>query len=346
MLILVVALVACEPVVTDTETPPTPTDAPELAPTATDAPEEVPTVTAPAEESGGAETDEEAVEPGGVDVAMELVNIPDEEVIALVNGEEISTAAYQEELERALNAVTAQYGLDWNDAANTALLPTFQGQVLDQLIDRTLLKQLAGEEGITVDAEDIEAEIASIQEQIEADATIEDWDSFLAQNNLTEEVIRSLIADQLLTEALVESHSGSTVQEQVHASHILVETEETGQEVLDLLEEGRDFEDLAAEYSTDPGSKDQGGDLGWFPRGMMVPEFEEAAFSLEPGETSGLVESDFGFHIIRVHEKEEREVDPALAAQNQQREFQTWFEAQQAAAEIERLFTFEDEGAE
>ena len=322
-LLLVTALVACTSSPTPTTPPPTPTDTPEPVPTA------IP------------ET-EDAVEPGGIEMALTLVNIPDQENIALVNGEEISTAVYQEELERALYSVTAQYAVDWNDPENRSPLPLFQDQVLDQIIDRTLLRQLVSQEEITVDPEDVEAEIALLQAQIQQDASFADWESFLVENNLTEEVIRSLIADELLVAALVEKHGGSQVSEQVLASHILVETEETGQEVLDKLASGEDFGALATEYSIDTGSKDQGGDLGWFPRGMMVPEFEEAAFSLEPGETSELVQTDFGYHIIQVYEKEERELDPALYAQAQQQEFQVWFETQRAEASIERLYTFQE----
>ena len=322
-LLLVTALVACTSSPTPTAPPPTPTDTPEPVPTATAIPE-----------TG------DTVEPGGIEVALTLVTIPDQENIALVNGEEISTAFYQEELERALYSVTAQYAVDWNDPENRSPLPSFQEQLLDQLIDRTLLRQLASQDEITADAEDVEAEIALLQAQIEQDASFADWGSFLAENGLTEEVIRSLIADELLVAALVEKHGGSQVSEQVLASHILVETEETGQEVLDKLAAGEEFGALAAEYSIDPGSKDQGGDLGWFPRGMMVPEFEEAAFSLEPGETSDLVQTDFGYHIIQVYEKEERELDPALYAQAQQQEFQVWFETQRAEASIERLYSF------
>jgi foldase protein PrsA len=274
-------------------------------------------------------------------VALTLVTIPDQEIVASVNGEEISTAAYQEELERALKAVTAQYAVDWNDSNNHALLPMFQEQVLGQLIEQTLLRQLADQEGVSVDPEEIETEVALVQAQVEQDPNIADWESFLAENDLTEQKLRDLIAEGLLVEALIELHGGSSVAEHVHASHILVETEETGQEVLDKLEGGEDFGDLAAEYSTDPGSKDQGGDLGWFPRGRMVPEFEEAAFSLEGGETSGLVQTNYGYHIIQVHAKEERELDPNLFAQVQQQQFQVWFETQQAEADIERLFTFD-----
>ena len=157
----------------------------------------------------------------------------------------------------------------------------------------------------------------------------------------TEEIIRSLIADDLLIQALAEKHGGSPISEQVHASHILVETQETGQEVLDKLAAGEEFGSLAAEYSIDTGSKEQGGDLGWFPQGFMVPEFEEAAFSLEPGETSGLVQTDYGYHIILVHEKEDREMDPALFAQVKQQNFQTWFEAQISESDIQRLYTFQ-----
>jgi len=337
-LLLVVALVACSPRRTATEPPPTATEPPP-APTATeppstlqDTPELIPTPTPLAQS---------VVEPGGVEVALTLVVIPDQETVALVNGEEISTVAYQAELERALNSVTLQYALDWNDEQNRSLLPTFQQQVLDQIIDRILLGQLASQEGINVSAEEIEAEIAVIQAQIQQDPSFADWDSFLAANNLTEQNVRDLIADQLLVQALAENHSGSSLVEQVRASHILVETEETGQEVLDKLAAGEEFGALAAEYSTDPGSKDQGGDLGWFPPGMMVPEFEQAAFALEPGETSGLVQSDFGYHIIQVHEKEERELEPALFEQVQQQQFQVWFETQRAAADVERLVSFE-----
>lgn len=346
ILLLATLLAACTPVTTPTVLPSTPTlEAEPTRPSSSQTQDE--TATAPSEAvptpNLGAE---DTPEPGGVEVALDLVTIPDQETIALVNGEEISTAAYQEELERALYSVTAQYVVDWNDEENRSRLPAFQEQVLDQLVERTLLRQLAKQEGIAADPEAVEAEIASLQSQIEQDPSFADWESFLTQNNLTEEVIRILMADELLVDALAEKHGGSQVAEQVHASHILVETEETGQEVLDKLDAGEDFAALAAEYSTDPGSKDQGGDLGWFPRGMMVSEFEEAAFSLEPGETSGLVQSAFGYHIIQVHEKEERELDPALYAQAQQQQFQAWFETQRAEASIERLYTFEEQSPE
>ena len=278
---------------------------------------------------------------GDVAFALENATIPDQENIAVVNGEAISTAAYQEELERALGSVTVQYALDWNDPQNLAFLPTFQQQLLDQLIDQTLMTQLADEKGIVVDPEEIEAEVATVQAQVQSDPSVPDWESFLAAYSLTEESIREFIGYELLVQALAESVG--PVQDVVHvnASHILVESEELAQEILNRLEEGEDFAALAAEYSIDPGSKDNGGDLGWFPPGVMVPEFESVAFSLNPGQFSGLVRSDFGYHIILVHAKEARALDPSLAGQMEQQQFQAWFEGQKGAADIQSLITFE-----
>lgn len=101
--------------------------------------------------------------------------------------------------------------------------------------------------------------------------------------------------------------------EEVHARHILIKTEERGEEkakeiayeVLKKLKEGEDFSKLALEYSEDPGTKNKGGDLGYFGRGRMVHEFEEAAFSLEIGEFSEPIKTIFGYHIIQVLDKKE-----------------------------------------
>ena len=89
----------------------------------------------------------------------------------------------------------------------------------------------------------------------------------------------------------------------VHAKHILVKTEEEANAILYDLKNGQEFEEIAKEKSTCPSGK-KGGDLGWFGKGMMVKEFETAAFELKPGELSKPVKTQFGWHIIKVIEKE------------------------------------------
>ncbi len=93
-------------------------------------------------------------------------------------------------------------------------------------------------------------------------------------------------------------------KEQVHASHILVETKEEAEKLLKKLKDGADFAKLAKEHSADRGTAAQGGDLGFFTKDQMVPEFAEAAYSLQPGEISDPVESPFGWHIIKLHERQ------------------------------------------
>jgi parvulin-like peptidyl-prolyl isomerase len=129
----------------------------------------------------------------------------------------------------------------------------------------------------------------------------------------------------------------STSEPQVQARHILVETREEAEAVLERLDGGEDFASLAEELSQDPGSAQGGGDLGWFPRGVMAPEFEEGAFSLSPGEISDVVETTFGFHIIEVEEQDDnRELEPDILAQKREQAFQVWLADLEAAATIQR----------
>ena len=103
-----------------------------------------------------------------------------------------------------------------------------------------------------------------------------------------------------------------------------MEDEETAKEIIAKLEAGEDWDALAAEYSLDTGNKDYGGSLGWFGRDVMVDEFEEAAFALEPGEISDPVKSDFGWHIIASDGKEMRPVDDEAAVRDEL--FNEWYE--------------------
>jgi len=131
-----------------------------------------------------------------------------------------------------------------------------------------------------------------------------------------------------------------TTEEQVHARHILVETEEEAQTVLARLEAGEDFISLAKELSTDESTREDGGDLGWFPRGVMVPEFEEAAFALQPGEISDIVQTGFGYHIILVEERDpDHELEPSFLERRRASALRDWLEEQRQSEAVERRWS-------
>lgn len=104
--------------------------------------------------------------------------------------------------------------------------------------------------------------------------------------------------------------AATPAQEEVKARHILVESEEKAKEIYEKIAHGADFMQMAKQFSKDPGSREDGGDLGYFTRGRMVPQFEEAAFKLQKGEVSQPVKSQFGFHLIKVEDKRQRGAPP------------------------------------
>jgi peptidyl-prolyl cis-trans isomerase C len=112
-------------------------------------------------------------------------------------------------------------------------------------------------------------------------------------------------------------------EQEARARHILVETEAQAKAALERIRKGEDFAKLAAELSTDPGSGKEGGDLGWFEKGRMVPEFSEAAFKLEKGQVSEPVKSQFGFHIIKLEDKRDRKPPEFDAVKEQLKRYMT-----------------------
>ena len=162
--------------------------------------------------------------------------------------------------------------------------------------------------------------------------SLDNWAKF----GFTEADFRKLIKYQIYREKLSEEFikAAPTSQEKVWARHILVADLDTANKVEDLLKQGGDFGNLAAEYSTDTGSKDKGGDLGWFAKGAMVAPFEDAAFSMSVGEISQPIQSDFGYHIIQVLGKEDQPLTEAEIQSNGQKDFQDWLTTATTADDV------------
>jgi parvulin-like peptidyl-prolyl isomerase len=156
-------------------------------------------------------------------------------------------------------------------------------------------------------------------------------------SGFTEADYRMAMELQLLREKLQTAMESEVVTstEQVHASHILVATEDEAKKVVERLNNGEDFGALAKEISTDTSNKDQGGDLGWFTRGTMVTEFETAAFALQPGQISAPVATTYGYHVIKVLERDaNRALDETQLADKKTRVVDDWLTAQHSSPSV------------
>ncbi len=148
----------------------------------------------------------------------------------------------------------------------------------------------------------------------------------LVKEGLTADQVRQLYETNILRDKLTAIITADVphTQEQVWARHILVADEATAKTIEDQLAKGADFAALAKQYSTDTGSATKGGDLGWFGKGAMVPEFETAAFSLKVGEISQPVKSQYGYHIIQVLAHEDVPLDASGYKTAVQNAFKDW----------------------
>lgn len=129
------------------------------------------------------------------------------------------------------------------------------------------------------------------------------WSTRAKRDAFFEKSVKGTIGDALAKGIYDDKVKMIPPEDEVEARHILVETEATAKEVLDKVGKGEDFAKLAEAYSGDPGSKADGGKLGYFSKGQMVKEFEDAAFALKKGEVSKPVQSKFGWHIIKVDDR-------------------------------------------
>jgi peptidyl-prolyl cis-trans isomerase C len=241
-----------------------------------------------------------------------------------VNGQRIPIS----DLDRELRAAMARKP-ELRSKVNIDTLRKVRKQLLNYLIERELLIQAGRKAGLEAQTVEIDAEFASIEKQFPSGAVFK---QALEQEELTEEKLRKLIERRLTVKKVLEIKIYPTAKsvadedvvsfyeekkeefvepEQVRARHILIEVAPNAdnqqksdakskiQAILEKAKGGADFAELASEYSQCP-SASQGGDLGYFTRGRLAKTFEDAAFRLQPGQLSEVVETQFGYHIILV----------------------------------------------
>jgi len=159
--------------------------------------------------------------------------------------------------------------------------------------------------------------------------------------------MRAQLRVQLLASRMAEEVVAEVPTQTVHvnARHIVVDTREEAQRLLEQIRAGADFAALARQYSQDAFTRERGGDLGYFPRGILTSsKVEEVAFSLQPGQVSEVIESELGYHIVQVLDRvEEMEVSPENLRLLKDKAARAWLDQLWEEAEIKRYVTFENE---
>lgn len=260
------------------------------------------------------------------------------ETVASVNGNKITSDELYEIL-------AGQYG----------------SSVVDTLITNKVIELEAEKQGVKISADEINEELDAF---IESYGGEDSFNAALETSGISLENFKYDIEIFLMTKALMaegievtdeeiqtyfdENKDSFAQTEQVEASHILVEDEATAKEVLEKINAGEDFAELAKEYSTDTSNAENGGELGFFGTGEMVEPFEKAAFALEVGAVSDVVETEFGFHIIKVTDKKEakeavfedhkEEIKEILIEEKMNANYPTWIEELKESYTIKNTF--------
>ncbi|MGF2614907.1 foldase [Rossellomorea vietnamensis] len=246
------------------------------------------------------------------------------------------------------------------DELYTMMVDQYGEAALDTLIADKIVELESGKRDVAVEESEIQEELEKIRSSYEDE---EAFNEALASSGASLDSVKENIKSYLLTEKLLKDRVTITdeqikeyfetnketfaQQEQVQASHILVEDEAAAKEVKEKLDNGGDFAQLAKEYSTDTSNAEYGGELGFFSKGDMVAEFEEKAFTMKTEEISDPVQTEFGYHIIQVTDKKEakeavledhkEEVEEILFDQALQTEYPAWLQEKKEDYKIENL---------
>lgn len=271
------------------------------------------------------------------DEAMAKVQLPEGDVVARVNGISIPTESYVAQTRYKLYTLDYRIHPAWSAEENQVVPEMMAKSALDQLINREIFFQEIEKDGIVAD----EIEFAALRDQVIAEtlagADFQSLEQCEEITGMSGTLIEDSAKERAFSSALAKLQPPIGEIEQVHVLHILVADADLAYGLLAKIRAGEDFEAVAAESSQAIGGADNSADLGWIARGMVAPEFEDAAFALEPGQVSDVVTSTFGVHIIKVLANEIREPDPSIATKLETLALQQWFEGVRQKAVIERL---------
>ncbi|MGL5348861.1 MAG: peptidylprolyl isomerase [Peptostreptococcaceae bacterium] len=290
-----------------------------------------------------------------------------DDVVATVNGKEITAKQYEITLALYKQSLEAMYGPSiWDTEIEKGVKykDTFKDLMLDQMVSIEAVYEQAKKDNLLPSKEEVDKSFKEMKKGIDADEaykkSLEDIganDEFLKVQQEQDLALQNFKANfdkttKISNEEIkkyYEDNKNEFYKDEVKASHILISTldennkelsaekkkeaKKKAEDVLKKAKAGDEFAALAKEYSDDKGSGSEGGDLGFFGKGKMVPEFEEAAFSLKVGEISEIVESQFGYHIIKVTDK----VDEQQPLEDVKEKIQKTLLAKKYSETIEKL---------
>lgn len=266
----------------------------------------------------------------------------DDEVVATVNDKKITVSEFKKELDLNKQAIESMYGESiWDKEIEKGVTykDFFKDSVMDQMINTEILFEQAKKENLLPSKEDVDKQFKEFEKNIEENKAYKDN---MKKLGITNEDIKkqqeiglaiqnyqnnfkkvTKITDEEMKK-YYDDNKKEFYEDKVKASHILISTvdennkplsdskkaeaKKEAEDILKRAKSGEEFAALAKEYSDDKGSGANGGDLGFFEKGTMVPEFEDAAWGLKVGEISDLVETQFGYHIIKVTDKVQKQL--------------------------------------
>lgn len=300
---------------------------------------------------------------GGIVVILSFVLSSNSAYVAKVNNRVIALNDFKILLAQTKKQYATRLQIDFKSETGRMMLSNLQKQLINQLVERELIKQEAEKLNIKVAGSDIDKDLEDIVKNNfggdrtklekalrENDMTLMDLRHNLKNQKLTIEVNKKVtakakVADDELNDYYKKNIESYKKLEEIQAFHILVKTEEQAKKLKEELLKGGDFVKFAKQYSLDTSNKDQGGDLGFFTKGRMVKEFEAAAWGLKPGEISEPVKTNYGYHIIKRGEThpdklisfEEAKplIKDKILKQKQQEEYRKWLENVKKVSKIE-----------